>query len=240
MAAGLTLAQSGARRVAYSIIEQERGEIDPVWLKQEYERVQRRNTLNHIRFADYWYSANEHFSALKDYCSEIAKNAGITLDADAAFQWLSTGGFTDELSGVPLLGTYSLTDVKSFTSRFSHARTAWKALENNVFEMNLEGAEQDQIALYVGGRVEKLDCWRRGASIWPLTLVYKGVFNSLKHENQIQPLAERFLYELGKAKIDVNRKSALLCMETLEALVTEGWVTARYDPSLPMLELGDA
>ena len=109
LAAGLTLAQVGARRVAYTLLESFREIEDPEWLKAQYNRIQRRNTQNHIRFADYWYSANEHFTELKEYCTEIAKDSGLTLDADAAFQWLGTGGFADELNGLPFSGTYTLT-----------------------------------------------------------------------------------------------------------------------------------
>jgi flavin-dependent dehydrogenase len=238
LSAGLTLAQSSARRVAFTILEEQRGEVDGGWLKEQYQRVQKRNTLNHIRFADYWYSANEQFTELQEYCSQIAANAGVTLDPQAAFQWLSTGGFTDELAGVPLLGTYSLSDIKSFTGRFSGASTAWKVLENNIFRLNVADADHDSLAHYVRGRVEKLECLKRGEKVWPLTLIYKAVYNSLKRECEIQPLAEMFMFELQKEKIEASRKTALLCLETLESLVAEGWVAAHFDPSLPLLDVG--
>jgi len=239
LAAGLTLAQIGSRRVAYSILEIEQGSQDPDWLKSQFNRIQRRNTLNHIRFADYWYSANEQFTDLKEYCTEIAKGAGLTLDADEAFQWLGTGGFADELNGLPFSGTYTLTAIKAFTSRFGNKDTSWKVYDNNVFELNLEDAALDAVALYEQGRVRRLECLRKGEQVWPLNGVYKCIYRAFQsRETEIQLLAERFIFELTKEKIPVSTDMARICLESLEALVTEGWVKASYDPNLPLLDVG--
>ena len=238
LAAGLTLAQMGARRVACSILEIEHGG-DAEWIKSQYDRIQRRNSLNHIRFADYWYSANEQFSDLKEYCSEIARGAGLTLDADAAFQWLGTGGFADELNGLPFSGTYTLSAIKAFTSRFGDTDTKWKVYENNLFELNLEGSERDGVALYERGRVQRLECLRRGEQVWPLNGVYKCIHRAMSSgETEIQLLAERFMFELGRERIPASETTARMCLEVLEALVTEGWVKASYDPTLPLLDVG--
>ncbi|MDR3688116.1 MAG: NAD(P)/FAD-dependent oxidoreductase [Fimbriimonas sp.] len=239
LAAGLTLAQMGSRRVAYSILEIERGEVDTAWIKFQFNRTQRRNTLNHIRFADYWYSANEQFTDLKEYCTEIARGAGLTLDADAAFQWLGTGGFADELNGLPFSGTYTLTAIKAFTSRFGSKDTSWFVYENNLFELNTEGSERDSIALYDQGRVRQLECLRRGEQVWPLNGVYRCIYRAFQsREREIQLLAERFIYELQRDGIPLSSDMARICLETLEALVTEGWVKASYDPSIPLLDVG--
>lgn len=183
LAAGLTLAQTGGKRVAYSILELERGEIDPTWIKEQYQTLQRKNTLNHIRFADYWYSANAKFTALKEYCSEIAKDSGLTLQADAAFQWLGTGGFTDETDGSAFSGTYTLTAVKDFTTRFSGQETSWAVYDNSVFRLDLEGAVEETRAVYRNGRILVTPCLRRGNKVVPLFLFYKVVFEALKKES---------------------------------------------------------
>lgn len=239
LAAGLTLAQIGSRRVAYSILEIEQGEIEAEWIKAQYNRLQRRNTKNHIRFADYWYSANAQFTDLKDYCTEIAKGAGLTLDSDAAFQWLGTGGFADELNGLPFSGTYTLTAIKAFTSRFGDHDTRWQVYENNLFEPNLEDAVEDSVALYDQGRIRRLPCLRKGEKIWPLNGVYKCIYKALNsREKEIELLAERFILELRKEKLPVSQDMARICLEALEALVTEGWVTASYDPEIRLLDVG--
>ncbi len=239
LAAGLTLAQIGARRVAYSILEIEKGEVEPEWVKSQFNRIQRRNTLNHIRFADYWYSANEQFSDLKEYCSEIAKGAGLSLDADAAFQWLGTGGFADELNGLPFSGTYTLTAIKAFTSRFGNKDTSWFVYDNNLFDLNLEGAIQETVAIYEEGRVRQLQCLKKGDQIWPLNGIYRCIYRAFKSgEREIQLLAERFVFEMQKDRMPMSQDLARVCLEALEALVTEGWVSASYDPSLPLLDVG--
>ncbi len=239
LAAGLTLAQIGARRVAYSILEIEKGEGDPDWIKAQYNRIQRRNTLNHIRFADYWYSANEQFTDLKEYCTQIAKGAGLTLDADAAFQWLGTGGFADELNGLPFSGTYTLTAIKAFTSRFGDKDATWAVYDNNLFDLNLADSTRDTVAMYDRGRIRRLECLRKGDRIWPLNGVYKCIHKALASgEREIQLLAERIMYELSREEVRLSPTLAKIALEALEALVTEGWVTASYDPNLSLLDVG--
>jgi flavin-dependent dehydrogenase len=238
LAAGLTLAQTGARRVAYSILEIDRGGTDAPWIKSEYERNQKRSTLNHIRFADFWYSANERFSDLKEYCSEIAAESGMNLNADEAFRWLGTGGFAQEDNGLPFAGTYTVGAIKQFTSKFAAQEENWEVFGKNIFELDLEGAEKTEIAHYEFGRVNRIECYQKGAKVWPLTRIYKFVFNALLKEREIELLAERFIFEAMKDKMPINDSVARGCMEALEALVAEGWVKSSYDPSLPLLELG--
>jgi flavin-dependent dehydrogenase len=239
LASGLTLAQTAARRAAYSVLEIDRGGVDSDWIRSQFDRVQRRNIKNHIRFADYWYSANELFTDLKDYCSEIARDSGLTLDPDEAFQWLGTGGFADELNGQPFAGTTTVTAIKSLTSWFSDKSTQWQVFDNNLFSMNLEGAIEERLALYSEGRVLQLDCWRRGDQVWPLNGFYHCIYKAfLSGEREIELLAERFIFELRKAKIPQTDDTARVCLEALEALVTEGWVSASYDPTLPLLDVG--
>jgi flavin-dependent dehydrogenase len=238
LAAGLTLAQSGARRVACSILEMERGEVDPAWIKSQYQLLQKKNTLNHIRFADYWYSANAQFTDLKEYCSEIAKDSGLTLEADAAFQWLGTGGFTDETDGTAYSGTYTLTAIKQFTSRFSGQETSWAVYDNNIFQLNADDVVEEQRAVYNGGRVLQTPCLRRGDRTLPLHMFYKVVYEALRKECEIQFLAERFIFEAQRQGLVISTEVARACLETLEALVTEGWVTASYDPTKPPLDVG--
>ena len=131
-----------------------------------------------------------------------------------------------------------MTAIKQFTSRFGAKETKWFVYDNNIFELNLEGATEDTVALYDQGRVHKLDCYRRGDHVWPLNMVYKCIFRALKREKEITYLAERFIFELEREKIPVSVEMARICLEALEGLVTEGWVTASYDPKLPLLDVG--
>lgn len=238
LSAGMSLAHMSGRRVAYSILEMESGESDPAWVKEEYQRVQRKNISNHIRFADYWYSVNAKFTDLTEYCSEIAKGAGLTLDADAAFRWLGTGGFADEISGLPFAGTYRLSAIKQFTGRFGGKEGTWSFAKNNVFELDTEGASEETVGIYEKGRVLQVPCLVRDGKTLPIHLLYGLVYKALKKEKEIQFLCERFIYEAERAKVEFNETMAHFCLETLEALVIEGWVKASFDPKVAMLDFG--
>src|SRR5579871_3139699 len=49
LSAGLTLAQSGSRSLAYTILELDRGKVDAQWLKECYQATQSGRIRNHIR-----------------------------------------------------------------------------------------------------------------------------------------------------------------------------------------------
>ena len=236
LSAGLTLAQHGARRVAFSILELEKGDLPAEWIKSQYQTLQRKNTHNHIRFAEYWYSVNAKFTDLKEYCSEIATDSGLSLNADDAFRWLSTGGFADEVPGLAFAGTFEIKAIKGLLGRFGGEEAGWAVRSKNVFKLNSEGAHQEFQALYHNGRVHQTPSLRRGANTLPIVGTYKYVYNALKRENEIQMLAERFMYESERDGRPASQDVATKCLETLEALVSEGWVKASYDPSLPLLE----
>jgi flavin-dependent dehydrogenase len=235
LSAGMSLAHMSGRRVAFSLLELLKDDSDADWIKSQYNSIHRKNIGNHIRFADYWYSVNSKFTDLQEYCSQIAKDAGLNLDANAAFYWLGTGGFADEISGVPFAGSYRISAMKDFTARFSGMPGSWDVQENNIFELDLEGAKQETVAVYDKGHVLKVPCWVRDGKTLPMHLMYGVVYNALKHEKEILFLAERFLFEANKVRLPTTMDTSQYCTETLEAMVTEGWVKASYDPNLPLL-----
>lgn len=234
LSGGITLAMSGARRASFTILELMKGELDPEWLRGEYGRIQRRSISNHIRFADYWYSANSKFTDLKEYCTQIAKDAGLKLDADDAWFWLGSGGFADEVAGFPYAGTFSVTTIKQFTQRFSGTASKWTVSGNNIFELSMEGAEEGMVAIYEAGRVHRVPCFFRDGKTLPLFSVFGLVYQALSQEREIRRLSEQMGYLAQMA----NMPSAMIgkfCNETLEAMVADGWVKASYEPGIPTL-----
>jgi hypothetical protein len=83
-----------------------------------------------------------------------------------------------------------------------------------------------------------LKCLRRGANIWPLNGIYKVVYEALQRESEMEYLVERIVYEIQRAGIPMSEEIAQISMETLEGLVTEGWVSASFDPAKPLLDVG--
>jgi len=231
LSAGMTLAQQGARRVAYSILELLKGGCDPQWVLASYERIQSQNIRNHIRFADYWYAGNAKFTELKEYCSKIAADSGLHLDPEEAFQWLGTGGFTNDTVGLPGLATFRVGGIRGMMERIGGRSSKWQIKGFNFFERRTNGAEEGFTALYEYGSVQRVPCLRRGDRVLPLRLVYRYVWEALEREGEVMCLIER---SIQRARVDgSSMPSQLLARysaETLEAMLIEGWVTGSVRP----------
>ncbi len=138
LAAGMTITHTAAREVAFSILEIDRGEFDPAWIKESYSRRLDKRIRNHIRFADYWYTANEQFSDLKDFTRQIAQDNGLDMSPDQAWKWLAQGGFIDEDLYIGN-GGIEIAGIRDF-AEFLYGDTPSNPLsQNNVFELDTEG-----------------------------------------------------------------------------------------------------
>src|SRR5208283_2065409 len=73
LAAGITMSLVGALECAYTILELDRGDLEAAWLKDHFEKRQIQRVNQHIQFANFWYSANAHFTDLMEYTAEIAR-----------------------------------------------------------------------------------------------------------------------------------------------------------------------
>jgi flavin-dependent dehydrogenase len=236
LAAGLTLAQTGAKQVAYTILEMTRGEIDPKWLMQSYNDNQRSQIHQHVKFADIWYSANGRFTDLKEYTRDIAKSAGLTLDADDAFRWLATGGFTSEDPSRPFLGAFALEAVKVLNQRFTDQVSTWEISKYNMFELNLEGAEEGVIPIPYEGRIYQKPCYRRDGKTLPDYGFFGTMIMMLKKDQLLQGVLERLGPHFRKNNMmgDLNY-GIQQCMASLEMMVVEGWVKGSVDPNFPLI-----
>ena len=225
LSAGITLAMVGSRKVAYTIMELERGELEAAWVKTEYERTQKQNIANHIRFADYWYSANGMFTDLKEYCSEIARDAGLNLDPNEAFRWLGSGGFSDDTwDPHPAAGTYRISAVKRTLSKFSGGSADWEISNFNCLKLNLDGATTEIGASYKQGRIRRSASFRRGTQSLSQEGMYKFVLAALKQESDIRKVVP-LIVNSAKPFLVTNEKELFLhILEILEALLAEGWI----------------
>lgn len=66
LAAGLTLTHTCAAHCAYTILDLDRGIKDGQWLRDQYHTTQSRRVRQHMKFAEYWYSANGLFTDVLD------------------------------------------------------------------------------------------------------------------------------------------------------------------------------
>ncbi len=239
LSAGMTLAQTGARRVAYSILELNRGELDADWIRQEYDTSHREQIQHHIRFADFWYSSNGCFTDLKENCAEIAKHAGLTLNAKEAFRWLSTGGFAGENQSFAMKGTYRFASVKNFTERLTDETLEWHILSKNEFRMNLAGAHLTELAIMQNGRIQPTRCYRRNKNALPLNGMYGVVIGAVNKESDAMRVYQLIKQTLESSRFPNIDEGMFAAYEVLESMIVEGWVTTKFNKKRPVLTFKD-
>ncbi len=240
LAAGMTLAHQGARELAYTIVALEQGREDAQWLKDSYCDAQRKRLGQHIRFADYWYSANAQFTDLKEFTREIARDAGLELDADSAWQWLGTGGFTNEQLGATNLGSFDVRAIKLLTERLGDRIATWTITKTNRFTLDLEGAETIYLPFYHDGQIDRVKCYQRGDRRLPVLGVYQAVIRALKWGGEVA----KFLVNIEAIRFSSfphihPEHFQLYAFQTLEVMVTDGWVKAELDPDQVCLTFTD-
>jgi flavin-dependent dehydrogenase len=238
LAAGLTLTQTAGREAAYTILALQAGDHDPCWLKASYDDNQRSRISQHIRFADFWYSANGIFTDLQEYTREIAADAGLNLSPQKAFQWLGTGGFTHDVLGQVGIGGLDFAGTRQVASRLLDEVAEWRLSKVNHFTLNLEAATRTTIPAYVEGKVQALPCYLRRARRLPLVGMMKLLFDALRAEaklSRLLPILERA--SRGMVADMAPEIAMRQIWQTLEWMLVEGWVKGRFDPKQPRLNL---
>jgi flavin-dependent dehydrogenase len=245
LAAGLTLAHTGARELAYTLVElltNSPEHDDVAWLMEAYSSAQLRRVEQHIRFADYWYSANGQFTDLKDHCASIAKDAGLRLSPDQAWAWLARGGFTNEGLGQPAAGSFDLPSLRLVLEIISDGEKEWELSRFNVLSLNLKNAQETVTPIYAQGSIRREPCWVRDQNRLPLSGVYKVLVEILQSEKRIDRIFQRLQqYYPGSGSGTSGTlgpgspvRAGLLA---LEAMLTEGWVTGKRDKRRSILQL---
>ena len=235
LSAGMTLAHTSGRRIAYSILELDRGELDPVWVRKEYGQIHRDQILHHIRFADFWYSSNGCFTDLKENCSAIAKHAGLELSAQEAFRWLSTGGFAGEDQSFAMKGTYRFSSIKVFTETLTNGSIDWVITKKNEFRLNMVGAQPTEIAFMRNGRIEPTKCFRRKDIVLPLNGMYRIVYGAVNRESDALKVFNLIREALIASRYPGIDEGMFAAYEVLESMILEGWITAKLNKKRPVL-----
>lgn len=238
LAAGMTLAQTGGREAAYTLIALEHGEHDPDWLKHCYDDNQRSRIRQHIRFADFWYSANGVFSDLQDYTRQIARDAGLELSPQRAFQWLGTGGFTRDVLGQVGVGGLDLAGARQVAMRFVGGQPEWALSRVNRFRLDLEGASEVRVPAYHDGRIEPVACYLRGTRRLPVHGLFAQLLTVLEVATDITTLLP-MLQQAATAPGHQSPPQVVFqhLLQALELMLHEGWVRGSHDPALPRLQL---
>lgn len=237
LSAGMTLAHVSARKVAFTILELDRGIIDEDWLRSQYEEGHRTQIKHHMQFADFWYTSNGQFTDLKEYCQEIADTAGLTLDPETAFRWLATGGFTVDEPGVAAALTYRVHSLKTIAIFLGRSLPEWELTKTNVWRLNMEGAQEDKFIQYKQGRALPIPCLKRGAKVVPILDVFKHLLQALKEGSDAVTILEKCVNSMiSEDGIDPG-DAQLLAPEAIETLILEGWLEGEVDPHRPFINV---
>lgn len=241
LSAGLTLTHTCAQHCASTILELEIGKEDPQWLRAQYDAIQRRRVLQHMKFAEYWYSGNGQFLAVRENCAEIARQSGLTLTPDEAFSWLSHGGIDDH-QGQFAVGGVGLSGLKSVQMRLQHDQegpVTYKINGATDFTLNLSGARRTEMACPLKGRVVRLPVLERPGSRVPVAGPHGVVIEALKQASAapdvlkaIQASARRHFTNPEDIKSFITQ-----CVQSLEALAAQGWVEVAKKPGKTALSM---
>lgn len=236
LAGGLTLAHTGGREVAYTILAMRREEHERGWLRETYAERQKKRIEQYIRFADYWYCANGQFTDLEEMTAEIAKGAGLDMSPKQAFRWLSLGGFAHEDFSFPGLGGLDLLAVKEVTKVFSGVeedRSGWEINKHNTYRLDLTGAKKQQMPVYAQGKIVQAECFAREGRLLPNVGLYGVLVGILRKHNDLGSIRQA-LEQAARRQAARSGTSAGFYVtqgiSTLETMLVEGWVKGSVDP----------
>jgi flavin-dependent dehydrogenase len=238
LSAGVTMGHIGGRQAAYTILELERGVLDAAWLKDQFERRQKQRIETHIRFGDYWYTANRQLKDLKEFTSQLAQDNGLDMNPEKAWNWIASGGFINEDLNIGA-GGFSLSAIRDSGEFLAKVAFESPLETHNVLTLNLQGAEKREFAVYVEGRVVKAPCYFREGRVLPITREVELLLAVLQHESKVP----RVLGALSTiVRANPNSEAAMQAFgtvqSTLEAMIHDSWVKPSRNPREPLVKLG--
>jgi flavin-dependent dehydrogenase len=238
LSAGMALAHNGGRELAHVLVSLLRGEHDPKWLAHHYEATQRARIRQHIRFADFWYACNGQFAELKDHCQEIAREAGLHVAPQAAWQWLALGGFTHDVPGQGTIALYDLASLKGVTQRLVDEPAVWKLSLSNRLDLALDGAVMLEVPLYRDGRIDKVRAFERNGRrlhmIGPVGLAAKFVPKVPYVVELVDVLTRELVAAYGPGTDGLARYHAI---QALELLLDDAWVRGSVEAGRPFVSM---
>lgn len=240
LAAGMTLAHTGARELGYTLVEllNQPNSEDTDWLKESVSDQQMRRVHQHIRFADFWYAANGQFTDLQDHCAEIAKDAGIRMRPEAAWRWLAQGGFTTDSPVHATSGSFDPGTLKQVQWMLTDKTSDWLVNSSNVFSVNLRNATRRRLPIYRDGKIDRAECMVRGEHTLPLNGWYQVVLDYVENHGRIDRIVKAIQNDFGSISGPGNPTQ--LCLQALEVMLLDGWVRGRVDRKVPRIKIQPA
>jgi len=229
LSAGMTIAHMSGREVAFTILELLKSTERENWLKEQYERRQAKRIGSHIRFADFWYTANAQFVDIQGLTQKIAADWGLDLSPKNAWEWLARGGFIDDdlMTGT---GSFDLYCVKHLAHLLADIPPQHPRSEYNVFRLNMDGAVHRHRAIYRDGTVTAGESYFREDKVLPIDGAFKRIFEILKRTPYMEEILPTLEQQIASDPNVQQSKAAFLdCMQALEAMISDGWVIPSLD-----------
>jgi hypothetical protein len=228
------------QQAAFTILEIDRGSVEPNWLREQFSRRQIRRIQTHIKFGDYWYTANAQFKDLKEFTSQLARDNGLDLSPENAWRWLAQGGFIDEDLTVGA-GGFNLVSIRSSSAFLTDLAADSPLEETNILRLDLAGAVREETAAYGEGRVVRSAAYLRNGKVLPLRGQFGILVQILQKESRLPAIVD-MVDQMAKQRASDPAAMMFLSMlpEALEGMIRDGWVKATYDPRLPRAALRSA
>ncbi len=238
LAAGLTMAHSAGREAAYTIVALDRQSHDRDWLKEQFDRRQTGRIRNHIRFADFWYTSNAQFKDLKEVTAKLALDSGMAMTPDKAWMWLGQGGFINEDEETGSSG-FSLSQLKQIGNFFGTVEPSGILEKTNQFELNFAGATFNKKARYDQGQIEITEAYNRDGRTLPLRAEFAFLVETLKTDKTWPGIIAKIMAAAEPYRPNPDRRTRIIhsILQALEAMITDGWVTASHNSAFPLEDL---
>jgi len=237
LSAGMTISQMGARELAYTILEIERGSHDCEWLKETYGRQQTNRVMQHIRFADFWYTQNGCFTDLKEATARLARESGYDMDANEAFRWFASGSFSTD-TAASAVANHAIGTAKYLAQLMSGQTLLWDVARFSRFRPQLEGAIPGEVADYENGRISRVRSLHRGGRTLKMTNLNELVFNGMSVSTKATDIMNAIAEHLGRyMSVDEGRERIYRVIEAMEALLIEGWIVGEAITGEPRINM---
>lgn len=148
-------------------------------------------------------------------------------------------GFINVELGLGTAG-FDIASIKDMREFMSDMNVDSPLETNNVFTLDLAGATWRDGAFYSNGRITKQPRYVRDQKVLPLMGVIEFLVNILQRESKLPGILARLEEAAAKHAKDADFMFSVMNHVTLamEAMITDGWVKASYDPSLPLAPVG--
>ena len=244
LSAGMTLAHQSARDAAYTILELRRGEHDSSWLRRRYDEKNRGTIRQHIQFAQYWYAANSCFTDLKEHCAGIAREAGLNLDPQEAWDWLGRGGFATESEVMAVAGSYDPAGTRKVIELFDREKrkAIWLIDGYNLFKLDLRGAKTERVGVLAQGRIHAFPCYVRNNRRLPVAGIFADMIGILRETSNLAAIIRLIDQTVSRTSVTdlVTRQSMCIAyLQVLEVMAHDGWVERKVDDNHPPLSMGN-